>query len=279
MSPDRGNALRLLVAFVALILYASFYPFVANWARLSHAALYWNSSTAGDRVINVLAYMPLGLLLVASGRGVVSATALGFALSLAVELGQNATRHRNPNGYDLLTNGIGTALGAMLSTRAIHVRIARLRLVELASPAGLLLLLWMALHSAPLIAVIDPDKLHNTFDSRWSWIGIARWSAMWMVFTTAVLRLFRPRWLVPLAAVSLLTPFFFWKQHLSANELFALLPGMLLLRMPRVAWVFAALAVLLPSTREPLYLYWMEAVYLAAGAGWLVAARLIKRPS
>jgi VanZ family protein len=277
MSPDRGNAIRLLIAFVALILYASFYPFEPNWAGLSHVRLYWNGSTTGDRVINVLAYMPLGLLLVACGRGVVSATALGFALSLAVELGQNAAKHRNPNVYDLLTNGIGTALGAMLSFRAIHQWIARLRLVDFASPVGLLLLLWLTLHSAPLIAVIEPEKLNNTFDPRWSWIGIARWIAMWIVFTTAVLRLFRARWLVPLAAVSLLTPFFFWKQTLSANELLSVIPGMLLARMPRVACICVALAVLVPSTKVTQYLFWMETAFLAGGAGWLFAARLIEK--
>lgn len=273
MSPDRGNALRLLIAFVALILYASFYPFEANWAKLSHVSLYWNSSTLGDRVINVLAYMPLGLLLVACGRGVVSATALGVLLSLAVELGQNATKQRNPNVYDWLTNSIGTTLGAMLCSRATEQRIASLRLIELASPAGLLLLLWLTLHSAPLIAVIEPEKLHTTFAPQWTVRGITRWCAMWIVFSAAVLRMFRARWLGPLALVSLLTPFFFWNQHLSANELWALLPGLLLARFPRVACWIVALAVLIPSTREPRYLYWTETAYLAAGAGWLFAAR------
>jgi glycopeptide antibiotics resistance protein len=280
MLPDRGNALRLLIAFVGLILYASFYPFEADWARLSDATLYWNSSTTGDRVINVLAYVPLGTLLVASGCRVASATALGFLLSLAVELGQNAAKQRNPNVYDVLTNGIGTLLGALFCSSRVRQRIARFRLIDLASPAGLLLLLWLAIHSVPLIAVLEPEKLHTTFVAGWTPLEAIRWCAMWTVFATAAARLFGG-WLPAaiLAVVSLPTPFFFWKQYLTANELIAMFPGILLARIvpPRILFALVALAVGIPSNREPHHLFWLDTVFLAAGAGWILATEVKQR--
>ncbi len=275
MSRDRLNALRLLIAYAALLFYASFYPFAFNWARLSDASLSWGYSAFGDRLINLLAYVPLGLLLVACGRGAGFATAAGFTMSLVVELSQNATKARNPNLYDLFFNTVGTALGAVLCLPVrpwIARGFAKLRSIELASPAGLLLLLWIALHSAPFIGVIDRGKILASFDPSWSWIGVLRWTAMWMVFAAATTRLFRARWLLPLAALSMFSRFFFLLQSLDMNQVLGLIPGLALSRMPG-AFVFAAIAMFMPSPREPRYLYWMETVYLAAGAGWMFAAR------
>ena len=93
-----------------------------------------------------------------------------------------------------------------------------------------------------------------------------------MVFTAAITRLFRSRWVLPLAALSMLTRLFFLQRYLDMDEVLGLIPGLAIARIPG-ALAFGAIAMLLPSTRDPRYPHWMELVYLAAGAGWMLAAR------
>jgi VanZ family protein len=104
--------------------YASLYPF-ADWhvpndeaARFLFAG--WPSYiVASDVVLNVLAYVPLGLLLTLLWMGRVprwAAVALGVTagmlLSLSIEFAQAYLRTRISSNVDVLTNSIGALWGA-----------------------------------------------------------------------------------------------------------------------------------------------------------------------
>jgi hypothetical protein len=57
-----------------------------------------------------------------------------------------------------------------------------------------------------------------------------------------------------------------------------MLPGLLLAQFaPRIGFAVAAVAVWIPTAREPRYLLWMDTVFLAAGAGWTLASLFKKR--
>jgi VanZ family protein len=115
-----------LLAYLLLIVYASWFPF-AGWrsSGLSPFAFlnlqpqrYW---TGFDVMVNVVGYMPLGVLLVLAlhplVRGVwaVLAAAVGGVLvSGTMEVVQNYLPSRVPSNLDLLTNSGGCFAGALL---------------------------------------------------------------------------------------------------------------------------------------------------------------------
>jgi VanZ family protein len=114
-------------ACLVLITYGSLTPW-SGWRNagvgaFSYLLAPWPSHvTSFDLVVNVLAYLPLGSLTVLAAyprrRGlpaVVSATALGLALSAGVEALQTFLPSRVASNVDLLTNGIGALLGASLT--------------------------------------------------------------------------------------------------------------------------------------------------------------------
>lgn len=122
--PHRTAAWPLALSYVALVVYASLYPF-ADWRDQGVPALaylvaplprYWSGF---DVIANVLGYGPLGFLLalaaLRSGRerlamaGAVGAAAL---LSLAMETLQGYLPSRVPSNADLALNVVGAALGA-----------------------------------------------------------------------------------------------------------------------------------------------------------------------
>ena len=121
----KTSAWPLALAYAALIVYASLYPFsgwrdqgIAPWvfftAPLPH---YW---TAFDVVSNVLGYAPMGFLLTLSalrlrhGRGAVWKSTLACAvLSLCMESLQSFLPVRVASNLDLMLNLGGAALGAV----------------------------------------------------------------------------------------------------------------------------------------------------------------------
>jgi hypothetical protein len=62
----------------------------------------------------LLLFIPLGAALALTGRRPLAATLLGAALSLAIEIIQQAIPGRDPNVGDIVCNTIGTAIGAGL---------------------------------------------------------------------------------------------------------------------------------------------------------------------
>ncbi|WP_082493814.1 VanZ family protein [Massilia sp. Leaf139] len=127
-APRRGSpvARAALLAYLLLIVYASWYPFT-GWRSnglplLSFMNLvkqrYW---TGFDVMVNVVGYVPLGILLVLAlyplVRGVwaaLLATLFGFLVTGTMETVQNFLPSRVPSNLDLFTNAAGCFVGACI---------------------------------------------------------------------------------------------------------------------------------------------------------------------
>ena len=122
--PVKTVAWPLSLAFIALIIYASLYPFT-DWRNQGLSPLiyltaplpkYW---TGFDVAANVLGYAPLGFLLTLASlrRGHIKWAMLlavlgAFLLSFTMETLQSYLPSRIPSNVDLALNTLGAALGA-----------------------------------------------------------------------------------------------------------------------------------------------------------------------
>jgi VanZ family protein len=110
-----------------LVGYASLYPF-SGWlspsseARAFLTAPWPQYLTATDVTLNVLAYLPVGLLLALTlmprmprWSAAAAASICGIALSFAIEMIQVYLPGRIPSNVDLLCNGAGALTGACLA--------------------------------------------------------------------------------------------------------------------------------------------------------------------
>lgn len=125
----RSSAVPLAAAWVALIVYASWFPF-SGW-RWPPGTTAWELAQLAwpryfipfDIVSNLGAYAPLGLLGCLAGlrQGVAWSLALaaavtgGAALSYAMEVGQHLLPQRVPSLLDWALNAAGTLGGALLA--------------------------------------------------------------------------------------------------------------------------------------------------------------------
>jgi VanZ family protein len=167
-------ARHLAVAYLVLIVYASLHPFT-GWSEPAAPLLAYLSGdwpryyTAFDVIINALAYLPLGFLLVpallprftlwpAACTAVVAAASLSFSL----ETLQNFLPNRVPSNVDLGANTLGGLLGATLGLRwgrllsdggRLHLLRNRLFVAGKASDLGLVLL------AAWLLTQLNPEVL------------------------------------------------------------------------------------------------------------------------
>lgn len=117
-----------LVAYLILIVYASWYPFsgwqINNLATISDVIKQWPRYwSIFDVVINIVGYIPLGLLIVFALYprfqrvwAVTFATILGTLLSMSMEGVQYFLPHRVTSILDLITNASGTLIGAGTGT-------------------------------------------------------------------------------------------------------------------------------------------------------------------
>ena len=132
MPRHRSSAIPLTVAYAALVVYASLYPF-SGWYHplgvLSPAALnlpWVRGWGAFDVLSNLLGYLPLGFLTFAavlrSGYrtryAAAAAVLLPSLLSLLLELLQNYLPERVPSLLDWALNSCGATLGAVLAALA-----------------------------------------------------------------------------------------------------------------------------------------------------------------
>jgi VanZ family protein len=114
----------LAVAYLVLVAYASLYPFTGWRVPNDEAARFlfagWPSYVvASDVLVNILAYIPFGLLLtlLLMGRvprwaAAVLGVIAGLLLSLSIEFAQAYLPTRVSSNVDVLTNSIGALLGA-----------------------------------------------------------------------------------------------------------------------------------------------------------------------
>jgi VanZ family protein len=124
--PASTRARRYLASgYALLIVYASLSPFT-GWRDQGIAfsdvlaAPLWLTYNAMDALINVLAYIPLGALLVliflgrfARLRSVLLSVIAGLSLSAAMEYAQMYLPVRTSSNLDMLTNTAGTLAGAV----------------------------------------------------------------------------------------------------------------------------------------------------------------------
>lgn len=129
-----------LLSYLLLIVYASLYPF-SGWQSMGlpletylFAGLprYW---TGFDVAINILGYVPLGILTVYSLqpkiRGFLAlafATLLGVVLSGSMEATQTLLANRVASNLDFFTNSLGTFIGAIGGGLSRHLVLERSRL-------------------------------------------------------------------------------------------------------------------------------------------------------
>lgn len=159
----RSSTGPLALVYVALLVYASLYPFEgwrwppgAAWHDLLQLRWFARRGTF-DEISNALGYAPLGLLLAVlasrRGAGLPAAFALGVAVpalaSCLLEAAQNFVPGRVPSARDLALNALGALLGAGVGIVVVasgtlrHWERVRARWFEPDSaPALALLVLW-----------------------------------------------------------------------------------------------------------------------------------------
>jgi VanZ family protein len=117
----------LVSCYILFILYASLSPFSGwrdqglSFVEVLKLPLLLNYSTS-DTVLNVLAYLPLGLLMglilrtrISALPSLISACLFGISLSISMEYLQMFLPVRTSSSLDLLTNSCGTLIGALLA--------------------------------------------------------------------------------------------------------------------------------------------------------------------
>jgi VanZ family protein len=235
----------MLGAWIVLVLSASLYPFAFDVGRFAAGAAdgfvalrHWHSTSQRDVIVNLLCYVPIGLLLppvLEPRRGPAArwllALGAGAALSLLVELLQHGIRARVPSLADWVLNVVSTAGGAtlallvtLLPMRPLATRLRRLNV----SPAlALLLALWVAAHAAPFLPRLRPGRIAAAIDASLalppSIGGVAAWFAAWLVLSSVMRTLFRREtfWTLfaTMAAISLGSRLLFVGQTLAPSEL------------------------------------------------------------
>jgi VanZ family protein len=237
----------MLGAWIVLVLSASLYPFNFDPARFLAAAAdgfqglrTWRATSQRDTIVNLLVYVPVGLLIPlvigprrhAAARWLV-AIAAGALLSLLIEVLQHAIRARVPSLADWALNVASTATGATLALvfAVLPVRplATRLRRLNVNPALALLLALWIAAHAAPFLPRLRPGRIRAAIEASLSLApsigGVASYLAAWLILSAVVRTLFRRETFWPLfaglVAVSLGSRLLFVGQTLSPDELIA----------------------------------------------------------
>ena len=157
-----------LLAYLLLIVYASWFPF-SGWrsSGLSPLAFltlgmprWW---TGFDVMVNVVGYMPLGVLLVLAlypavrGLWAVGVAGLvGVFVSGTMETVQNYLPTRVPSNLDLLTNSAGCLAGALIGTWCASLLLDRSRLYLLRQR-------WFAAHASQGLVLVVLWPLAQVF--------------------------------------------------------------------------------------------------------------------
>jgi len=176
----------LAVAYLLVIVYASLQPF-RGWRVPPDEILHFLTApwprfiTLQDVVVNVGAYVPLGLLLsigfdtrYGPARGVAAAAGCAALLSLMMEMTQMFLPIRIASNVDLLANTLGALVGALgarllAPTRALGARLhdMRHRLFEEGMTADVgfvIVLLWLVTQFHPTAQLFGTGALRATID-------------------------------------------------------------------------------------------------------------------
>ncbi len=171
-----------IAVYMFMLAYASLAPFVGWQTPQAYTIVEWpRYLTVFDVLINLLAYAPLGCLvaLTAVRRGSVEGqtrwwrrllqvAAIGFALSLLLELAQAYLPGRVSSPVDLLANTLGAVAGAALSLaplgrRMVSAALAFRRRYFTSAPLAdwglLLIVIWLAAQLNPAIPFFEAGML------------------------------------------------------------------------------------------------------------------------
>jgi VanZ family protein len=184
-----SRMLPLVLAYAALIIYGSLYPFT-GW-RVSDAVMFGfigcplpEHFDRADLLTNVLVYMPIGLLLAlwltrrrSFGAAVLLSVVAGTLLSFAIESTQQFLPARVASQLDLLTNMAGTLLGALLAGIASAQTFSGRQVLALRNAwvlpgsfgnLGLAVLgMWALSQTSPLVPSIDVANLRAGLAPLW----------------------------------------------------------------------------------------------------------------
>lgn len=179
-------AWTLAVAYLLTVVYASGQPF-RGWRLPPPDVLHFLTApwpryvTLDDVLFNIVAYVPVGFLLalalrphVRTHRAAVLAMASGVSLSIAMEYMQTLLPGRVASNVDVLTNAIGTMLGALAApmfgpTRQLGERLFQLRdrwfAPGMFADAGLVLVaLWLVTALHPIAQLFGTGDVRATLD-------------------------------------------------------------------------------------------------------------------
>jgi VanZ family protein len=205
--------------------------------------LSWARAGRGDRIANVLLYLPVGfcLMLLLNTRlqrvpAAALAIVLGTCLSLSIEVAQVYISSRVPSLTDLALNAAGTALGVGAGiawhgfARLMHLP-TRAENTRRDPGAGLVIGLWLAWRFAPFVPQLDLGKLKAAlrplFSPHFDLIDVFSFLTCWLVVNQAMSSLVsRPRRLealLLLIAAVLVGRLVVANQAFIASELLALL--------------------------------------------------------
>ena len=240
--------LWLTLGVVALIAYGSLYPFhfkpeasgLGFWDALDQ--LSWARAGRGDRISNVLLYLPLGFSLYLSLNqryrrrvSALLAIVLGSTLSLAMEIAQVYVSVRVPSLADLSLNAAGTVIGVAVGlawgTIAGWMNLAARADKPVGDPAATLLLcLWLAWRLAPFIPHFDLAKLkaalrplfHPQIDATSTFVYLSYWLIVSEAATALVSKPHALEALLVLIATVLVGRLIVANQTFVADELLAL---------------------------------------------------------
>ena len=170
---------RFLLLIVAIVAYGSLYPWNFEFTSAAGDPVRillhgwpgeWNRYVLRDIILNVMVYVPLGLLAVLVFRrrrshafAVAAAIAFGFLLSVTMELLQVYVPGRDSSLLDVLTNTLGAAAGASF---AIYFEggirgLMRRRDGQFRAAATLLLLVWAVSELYPLFPEIGRSHVRQ----------------------------------------------------------------------------------------------------------------------
>ena len=211
MSPARSRSFVpwLLIAVIALIAYGSLYPFNLKPDTLGRTVLdalselSWARAGRGDRIANVLLYLPLGFCLflwlsslLRRSLAIIVTVALGSVLSLAVEVGQVYISSRVPSLTDLTLNALGTLIGATAGTLwdkmggLMHLPRRVEKPPHRDPSAALLIVFWLLWRLAPFLPHFDLGKLKAAlqplFRPQIDLSGTLIWLTYWVVISQAL---------------------------------------------------------------------------------------------
>jgi VanZ family protein len=254
-SPSRF-APWLLIAVIALIAYGSLYPFrfepeaVRGGLLEAVKELTWARAGRGDRVSNVLLYLPLGFcayLWLSARLGFVrtalAALVLGFSVSFSIEIAQAYLSPRVPSLKDLALNVLGTGLGVIAgagwAALSAMLPIPSRSEAPRRDPAAVsVIVLWLGWRLAPFTPRFDLGQLKNAlrplFDPNLHFAAVASYLCFWLIVSHALFLVTRRQVhveaLLILIAVVLTGRLLVGQQGFVPSELAALLlvlPGMI----------------------------------------------------